>query len=258
MTFAPGSSLLLVPLGALGLVFGSFVTALSYRLPRGESIARGRSRCPHCQRALGAPDLVPVLSWVVQGGKCRHCRVPISWRYPMIESVSAALFIAAGVFAGDAVHLMLLLAMTPVMLALAVVDLEYRRLPNILIVALAGLAVAWRWYGDQALLTGLATALGMGVIGVLMDWAARRWSGKVGIGQGDIKLLASAGLALSVPEFLLFVGLAGGLGAGFGLVWQRVAKAHQFPFAPAVLLSYWLCLLAADNILKQLIISLSA
>jgi hypothetical protein len=180
MITLPVEPSLLVPIGALGLVFGSFVTALSYRLPRGESISHGRSRCPSCAHVLGVPDLVPVLSWVGHGGKCRHCGTKISWRYPLIELVTMALFVAAGVFAPTATHLALLLAMTPLMMALAVIDLEHRRLPNSLVLMLATLALAWRWYGDQAILTGVAggdrRVVGSGF--PKADGAARPWYGR--------------------------------------------------------------------------------
>ena len=75
---------------SVGLVLGSFVTMLSYRLPRGISIVMPRSHCPACKTQLGARDLVPVFSWLFSGGKCRHCGRRISARYPLIELVVAA------------------------------------------------------------------------------------------------------------------------------------------------------------------------
>src|SRR4051812_24380056 len=76
-----------------GLVFGSFITLASYRLPRDEDIIIKRSRCPTCETPLTARDLWPVLSWVTSGGKCRHCKTRISPRYPLTELVTAALFL---------------------------------------------------------------------------------------------------------------------------------------------------------------------
>lgn len=80
----------------VGLTLGSFVTMLSYRLPRGLSIVRPPSSCPRCQTRLGARDLVPVFSWLCVKGRCRHCHWPISPRYPLIELVVALL--VTGVF----------------------------------------------------------------------------------------------------------------------------------------------------------------
>src|SRR5262249_36858379 len=153
----------------VGLVFGSFVTALSYRLPRGESIARGRSKCPACGHVLTAADLVPVLSWVANRGGCRHCGAKGPWRYPAIEVVTASLCVSAALVADDLRHFCLLLITAPVMMALIVIDLEHRRLPNALVGLLAALALGWRWSGDQNLVAALATAAIALVIGVLLD-----------------------------------------------------------------------------------------
>jgi leader peptidase (prepilin peptidase)/N-methyltransferase len=248
MAFSPLEPLMLVPLGALGLVFGSFVTALSYRLPRGESISRGRSRCPACGHVLEVPDLVPVFSWALHGGKCRHCGTKISGRYPFIEIATMTLFVVAGVVAANPIQLLLLLAMTPVMMALAVIDIEHRRLPNGLVLILALSALVWRWYGDHALLAGLTAAVIALFAGFLLDYVHRRVTGRPGLGMGDTKLFAVAALALPVPEFLLFATLAGVAGVVFGLVWRWREKSEQFPFSPAVLSSLWLCLVAADKI----------
>src|SRR5687767_8802727 len=98
--------------GLLGLIFGSFVTALSYRLPRGISIAKGRSACPACGTALTARDLIPVFSWIKQRGQCRTCGTKISWRYPAIEILMAVLFVTATLLIRDHSRLIILLAAT--------------------------------------------------------------------------------------------------------------------------------------------------
>jgi leader peptidase (prepilin peptidase)/N-methyltransferase len=243
---------MLVPIGALGLVFGSFVTALSYRLPRGENIAHGRSRCPACGHTLTAQDLVPVLSWVAQGGACRHCRAKIPWRYPAIELLMMSLFLGAAVWSRDVEHLILLLAMTPLMMTLAVIDLEHQRVPDVLLIPLAILALIWRWYDDQALLAGLGMAVVAVILGVGLDAVARRATKGPGLGMGDTKLFAIAAFALPLGPFLMFATLAGILGLGFGLLWQRREAARHFPFAPAILVSLWLALIAAGPILHQM------
>lgn len=250
--------LMVLPLGVLGLVFGSFVTALSYRLPRGESIAHGRSRCLACGHTLTVADLVPVLSWVVQRGACRHCHARISPRYPAIEAATMSLFVAAGLLAKDTTHLVLLLLMTPPMMALAVIDLEHRRLPHSLMIALAIPALAWRWTGDQAMTAGLMTAAVVLVAGLLLDAGFRALSGgKPGLGMGDTKLFAVAGLALPLGPFLLFVTLAGGLGVLVGGLWRGLTRARQFPFAPAILAALWLCLVWGDSAMSWLVDVLS-
>src|SRR5437588_9281077 len=82
--------------GLLGLVVGSFLNVVIYRVPRKESVVRPRSRCPGCGTQLAERDNIPVVSWVLLRGKCRTCGEPISARYPLVELLTAALFVAAG------------------------------------------------------------------------------------------------------------------------------------------------------------------
>ena len=253
----PPVSVLAVPLAAFGLVLGSFVTALSYRLPRGESVARGRSKCPACGHVLGAADLIPVISWVAHGGACRHCRAPVSWRYPAIEIVSATLFVAAGVLVHDFVHLALLLAMTSVMMTLAIIDLEHRRLPNSVVLVLATLALAWRVAGSGGMLEGAGLAAASAVLGIGLDAIYRARTGRTGLGGGDTKVLAVVGLALGLGPFLMTLTLAG----LFGVLGGIFARAHrgesEFAFAPGILAAFWLGLAGGEDIIALLIIRLS-
>jgi len=240
-------------LGAFGLVFGSFVTALSYRLPRGESVAHGRSRCPACGHTLTAPDLVPVFSWIANKGACRHCRAAVSWRYPAIEAVTAALFVSAGFFAADVGHLALLMAMAPVMMALAVVDLEHMRLPNGLLALLALAALIWRGLGDKDFITAGMAAAGCLLIGYALDRLTKTLTKQTGMGMGDTKLFAVAGLALPLGNFFTFVALAGVLGLAWGVIWRAWAGRGgpaAFPFAPAILLGFWASLVLAPAIAR--------
>jgi leader peptidase (prepilin peptidase)/N-methyltransferase len=243
----------LVFIGAFGLVFGSFATALSYRLPRGESIAHGRSKCPACQHTLTAPDLVPVVSWIAHKGACRHCGARISWRYPAIEVVMSALFLSAAVLVQDGTRLLIMLGMTFLMVVLAIVDLEHKRVPNVLLVPLALLALLWRWHADGDVLFGVATGTVLLALGVLIDLIATRVAHQPGLGMGDTKLFAAIGCALTPASALLFVGIAGLLGVFIGLLWRWRSGARQFPFAPAILASGWICILGAEKILHTVV-----
>ena len=176
----------------------------------------------------------------------------MSWRYPLIELTSAALFVAAVMFAQGTVHLGLLLAMTPVMVALAVIDIEHERLPNNLVVVLAALSAMWRWTGDGDLLTGGALATAVLVLGILIDKAYEARKGHGGLGLGDVKLMATGALALPLGPFLLFMTMAGLLGVMFGAIWQRATQSKSFPFGPAILASLWICLASGPGILRRL------
>lgn len=108
-----------------GLILGSFTTMLSYRLPRKLSIIKPRSRCPSCQTILGIPDLVPVFSWLMMKGRCRHCHAPIGGRYVLIETVTS--FLVASAFAVVGFHWPLLLIVPAIVAAVAYATIRLER-----------------------------------------------------------------------------------------------------------------------------------
>lgn len=230
---------------ALGLIFGSFVTALSYRLPRGISIAKGRSACPACKAVLTARDLVPVFSWIAHRGACRACGSKIPWRYPAIELATAALFAGAALLIADPVRLAFVLAATPAMVALAVIDLECRRLPNILIAWIAVTAWGVRFTLDGDFLTAAIAAILIFACAIGLDTLGRRFM-RQGLGTGDAKLMAAIALALPPIPLMLALGAAGGLGVLMGLL-RRPARSDpaHIPFGPALLVAFWAALVAA-------------
>ncbi len=241
----------------LGLVFGSFVTALSYRLPRGQNIAAGRSRCPACNRPLSTRDLIPVISWILSRGSCRQCNARVSWRYPAIEVVTAIAFVVAVMLTDDIARLGVLMMITPLCVALAVIDIEHEKLPNSLVILLAVLAVIWRWTESGDLAFGLGAAvLALGA-GALLSYGYKALVGRDGLGIGDVKLFAIGALALPLELFLLFMTLTGVLGVVFGAIWQRATRRDGFPFGPAILLSFWLCLTAGSALFDGLVSLLS-
>lgn len=234
----------LIFIAALGLIFGSFITALSYRLPRGISIAKGRSACPACGTALTARDLIPVGSWLMHRGACRVCGTRISWRYPAIEAMMAALFVIAAVTIESPLRLALVLGATPVMVALAVIDIEHRRVPNVLVAILAAFAVALRYVSDGDYLTAVISAVIVFALAVGLDQVGRRLI-RQGLGMGDAKLMTIVALALAPVAVATVLCGAGVLGVITGLFWRRdSADPRHFPFAPALLTSFWIGLVA--------------
>lgn len=237
----------LIIVAIFGLVFGSFVTALSYRLPRGESIAAGRSRCPACGTTLGVADLVPVFSWIFARGRCRHCATPVSWRYPAIEAATMVLFVTAAIFAPSWPAFAVLLVIAPVVVALAVTDLEFGRLPNALVLILLMAMIVWRWIMLPSL-PALAIGLGSGVVAlvllVALNWLAEdRW-GVTAIAPGDAKLIAAAAVALPFWQFIVFVAVMALLATLFGVAARARTGSRNLPLGPAFALALWTCLLA--------------
>ncbi len=228
----------------LGPIFGSFVTALTYRLPRGESIAAGRSRCPSCQHALMARDLVPIMSWVFNGGRCRHCGTAVSPRYPIIETISLALFIGSALLVEDLGRLLLLLVFLPLALALAVIDFEHQRLPDVLVALLVPFAVLWRWHAGDSLVEGALAAI-VTFAGLLALDRSIIWrTGESGLGGGDAKMIACAALSLPILPLLALLAIAGATGIGLGVWWRRRTGQTRFPFGINILSAWWLCLVA--------------
>ena len=153
----------------------------------------------------------------------------------------------------DPLRLGLMLAITATMVALAVLDLEHRKLPNSLLLVLALLALAWRWHSDRALLTAVAEASVVFTVAVLLNAGFRLVAGRSGLGMGDAKLLTAVAFALPPGPLLFFLAMAGIAGLALGLFWRGRTKAGDFPFGPAVAASAWSSLLWADPAMLWLI-----
>jgi leader peptidase (prepilin peptidase)/N-methyltransferase len=250
----------------LGLIFGSFATVASYRIPRRETIVSGRSKCPSCDHTIGALENIPVLSWLALRGKCKHCRAPISVRYPAIELATGALFLFAAykfiVSADDTsvsgwVTAATFAAFFWTLVVLTIIDLEHKLLPNrvvfpLFVVGWAGLIVAAATDGDMARL--LDAAVGAVIFGGFFFLIAFIYP--QGMGLGDVKLgfvlgtflgfMQGPGLVL-VGMFLSFF-LGGVISIGV-LVAQGGSRKTQIPFGPFLALGTVLALLLGQPLL---------
>ncbi|MDR3452360.1 MAG: A24 family peptidase, partial [Rhodoferax sp.] len=200
--------------------------------------------CDSCGATLGARELVPLLSYVVQRGRCRHCNAPIGLFAPAMELAAVAIALWAGsVFVADTLWISCVLGW--MLLALAVADWNSYRLPDglTLPLLLIGLgATAWLWPGE---LTdhALAAALGYGLFrGVA--WLYRRLRGRDGLGGGDAKLLAASGAWVglaALPWVILVAALAGlALGLALAVHRRRLSARMALPFGPCLALATWL------------------
>lgn len=232
----------------LGFVLGSFVSALSYRLPRGQSIVAGRSRCTSCSTVLRPSDLIPVISWSLTGGRCRYCGTSISARYPLIETVTACLFFMAGSMAETSSHLLGLVCAVPLLMTIAVIDLETHRVPNILTLFLAGLMSIWRAIviGDVSELPSALVVSGFVFLAFLAIKRVGEVAGVALIGSGDIKLFAAAAIGLPVWQFVLFCLGVGLFATMFALLWRALRHGKFVPLAPCLVLVLWLAMVFDD------------
>jgi leader peptidase (prepilin peptidase)/N-methyltransferase len=218
--------------GVLGAIVGSFLNVVAYRLPRHESLIAPPSHCPGCGAQLKAYDNVPILSWLLLRGRCRACRQPISPRYPLVEALTAALCVGAvlahGSAAGIALSILLILLVVPI----AVIDLEYRIIPNRItgpgaVLALA-LGLALDPSGEPARLIAAVAAGGFLLI------AALAYPG--GMGMGDVKLAGVMGLCLGAAVApALFVAMLAGVVVGVAVIARKGTRAGRktaIPFGP--------------------------
>ena len=235
-------------LGAFGAAIGSFVNVLAYRLPRHESLVKPRSRCPECKTQIAGYDNIPVVSWMLLRGRCRHCRAPIPMRYPLVEALTALLFVAVGLRTGLEYTLLPALALTITLVAAAETDLEYHIIPNRLMATSAVAGVALWAIADagrlpESLIAGAAAG------GFLLAAAVAY---PAGMGMGDVKLGAVMGLYLGASVApALFIGFAAGALVGIAIVLARGGSARKqgVPFGPFLALGGIVALLYGPEII---------
>lgn len=223
----------------LGLVIGSFLNVVIYRVPRGESVVRPRSHCPECGEQVRPRDEIPLFSWLLLKGRCRDCSAPISARYLIVELLTGALFAAIAARFGFSAELPAYLYLAAISIALALIDLDVRKLPNSLtlpsyLVGAVLLALAAVVGHDGGAL--LRAFGGMAALYVAFFLLAFAYPG--GMGFGDVKLAGVLGLYLGwlgwgsvvVGAFSGFV-LGGLVGVGL-ILFGGAGRKSKVPFGP--------------------------
>jgi leader peptidase (prepilin peptidase) / N-methyltransferase len=244
VTTAAGASLA----GVLGLMLGSFLNVVSYRLPRGESLARPASRCPRCDAPIKPYDNVPVLSWLLLRGRCRSCGVSIAARYPLVELATALLLALTVVVLGTGEEVWLGLAFVLLLVPVTVIDFDFRIIPNKLMLAGAIAAPAiLALTTPDAIPEHLIAAVAAG--GFLLIAALAYPNG---MGMGDVKLAFVMGLFLGREVGVaLLVGLLAGSVIGIAIMARKgVAEGRKtsVPFGPFLALGGLVGLLAGEPI----------
>lgn len=226
---------------AVGLTFGSFVTMASYRLPLGKEIVRMPSHCVCCNATLKIKDLWPVFSWLASNGKCTHCGAKVSARYPLTEIATAALFLMVWNSYGASPLAVILALMGVALLIMVVVDLEHYIIPDQIHIALLPLAVWFHYVKATPVSDVVLGGLCGGGLGLALHYGYRYLRKKEGLGFGDVKFFAMAGLWLTWKWLAPFLFIAGLLGIVTGIVWRALGKGAVFPFGPALAASLFLC-----------------
>jgi len=227
--------LLVIELYALlfGLVVGSFLNVVIHRVPRGGSLVRPASSCPGCGTTIRWYDNVPLLSYAVLRGRCRHCGEPISMRYPLIEALTGILFAACVARFGPGGTAVAAALFCSLLIVLAAIDLEHFILPDK--ITLPGIAAGWlfqAWLPGSLLdaVIGALTGAGLLIL-VINGWYWLRQ--EEGMGLGDVNMLALIGAFLGWQGMLgafLFAAVAGAVTGGLLVVFRRLEVGSKLPF----------------------------
>lgn len=231
-----------------GLIFGSFFNVVGLRVPEKISFVRGNSHCPECHHRLSWHELVPVLSFCWQKGKCRHCQIPIAVLYPIMELLTGILFAYNYVQIGFSIELIVALLLVSMLVMVSVADIAYMVIPNKILLFFLPLFGLCRiispldpWYDA---LIGAAVGYILIALIILMS--------NGGMGAGDMKLFFVLGLVLGWKNVLLTFFLAALLGAIIGMVLkrlQRVKAKQQIPFGPYIAVSGLIAYFHGDELI---------
>ncbi|WP_041580643.1 prepilin peptidase [Bacillus sp. 1NLA3E] len=216
-----------------GILFGSFYNVVGLRVPVGQSIVSPRSACPTCGHQLRAFELIPVLSYLFQGGKCRVCKTGISPIYPIIELFTGVLFATAPLVVGWGSELLIALTLISLFIIILVSDVAYMLIPDKVLLVFAGIFLMERLFFP--LLPWWDSLLGA-AIGFVVLLAIALVS-KGGMGGGDIKLFALIGFVVGVKILLLAFFLSTLFGAiigGAGMAVRIFEKGKPIPFGPFI------------------------
>jgi leader peptidase (prepilin peptidase)/N-methyltransferase len=214
-----------------GLIIGSFLNVCIYRIPRQQSIAFPGSKCVCCDKPLGFFELIPVISFIFLKGRCRTCGTVISWHYPMVEIITGIIFSGAYIKFGLNIEFLTVITLSSLMLVVTFIDIDYRIIPNKLVVVGLILGIVFGLFRPSAGLffisKGIAAGFGLMFLVALLS----RWQ----MGFGDVKLAAVMGAFLGWKGVLTAILLAFATGAVYG-IFLIVAKGKNrktaVPFGP--------------------------
>ena len=238
-----------MPLGLVafipGLALGSFVNVVAARVPEGRSVVKPRSACMSCGTEIAGRDNIPVVSYLLLRGRCRACRAPIPWRYPVVELVTAVLVALCALVFGLTLEGAVAAFFCTVLVAISVIDIEHMIIPNRIVLPAAGIVLVGQTIVDPSLewLVAGVAASGFLLIAALVYPA--------GMGMGDVKLALLLGFALgrTVPVALM-LGMIAALVPSIAILVRHGSAGRKMaiPFGPFLALGGVIALFAGDRI----------
>lgn len=274
----------IVLVGILGLLIGSFLNVVILRLPvmlKTEWLNDCRhylnmpsdppspvynllyppSHCPHCKEKIGALENIPLLSFIFLKGKCKHCHQAISWRYPLIEFLTAIFSMITAYYFGLNYFLFAALLLTWTLIVLAVIDIDHQILPDNLTLLLLWGGLAFNLSGKG--FVPLTEAVSGAMLGYLFLWVIywifKALTKKEGMGYGDFKLLAALGAWLgwkSLPFIVLAASMTGAIVGVLGILIMKRSRSVPIPFGPFLALAGWISLLWGDKIMHYYLLNI--
>lgn len=224
-----------------GTIFGSFATALVYRLPREIDWIKKRSECTKCHKHLGVLDLFPVLSYIINLGKCRHCGVYYGFKYFYIELLMGASFCLIGWYFNFSVESIFLCLLAFAVIVLTIIDFEHYIIPDEVNLFILLLGLVHQIYFDAELTQIIFMPLLYLGLALLLRWIMFAWKKREGLGLGDVKFFLAAGMWLDIEKLPVFLMLSGVAGIFIALIWKVLGKGNLFPFGPALSASFFFC-----------------
>ena len=229
-----------------GLCVGSFCNVLIYRIPKGEEFVRTPSHCMTCGHELKWYELIPLASWLLQGGKCRSCGVKLSPQYPAVEALNGLMWlVAALLFRGQWLTVGLYCILFSMLMVLSVIDWRTFTIPNGINLVIFLLGVARLVTDLENWLTYLIGMLSVSLVFLLLHIL----TGGNGLGMGDVKLVAGAGLLLGWQKMLLAVLVGSVAGALIHSVRMKHGADRKLAFGPYLAAGIWLSALVGNQII---------
>ncbi len=220
----------------VGLALGSFMNVCIYRIPLEKSIISPSSSCPNCGKKIRFYDNIPLISYLLLLGRCRHCHHPISWRYPAVEAITGLLSLALFIRYGLSLQYLLFLLFAATLVTISFIDLDHQIIPDVLSIPgiVAGLAAAFI-PGNVSWFDSIIGIIGGGGTLFLVGLIYEKLTGKQGMGGGDVKLLAMIGAWMgwrSLPFVLLVSSLTGAIIGSVFLLAAGKGYRVRIPFGP--------------------------
>ena len=230
-----------------GALIGSFLNVVIYRLPRGESLVRPGSRCPTCGTPVRPWQNIPVLSWFLLGGKCRSCRSPISFRYPLVETTNALLYLALTMRFGADPQVLVWALYCSALLVVTGIDYDHQIIPDAITLPGMAAGLAYSLVGPLTFFQSLTALLAGGAFFYAVAALSPLIFGKEGMGGGDIKLAAMMGSFLGLGSLIVavYIALLAGSAISLALIGLgRKKRKDIIPFGPflalgGVLAVFW-------------------